>query len=54
MLGAHVGVVQGLGLFGGQRQNLLHPGGVRDISARLAFTAAANFLFDLLTNRIEV
>jgi len=54
VLGADIGVVQGLGLLGGQRQHLLDPGRVRDVAARFGLAAAPDLLLDLLADGIEV
>jgi Zn-dependent protease len=43
-----------LGLLRRERKHLLHPRGVRDVAGGLLFLAAADFLLDLLPDRVEV
>ena len=55
MFRTDVGVIERLGLAGGQGQDLLHPRRVGDIAADLALSAiAADFLLHFLTHVLEV
>lgn len=54
MLRADVGVMERLGLLAGQRENLLHAGGVRDIAGDLGVGPGADLLFNLHAHRVQI
>jgi len=54
MLGAHVSMVQGLGLLLGEREHLLHAGGVGDAPHHLLIGARANLLFHFQAHRVQI
>jgi hypothetical protein len=54
VLRADVGVMEGLGFFAGQSENLLHAGGIGDIAGDLGVGSGADLLFDFHPNRFQI
>ncbi len=51
---AHVGVVQGFGLFAGQGEHLLYSGSVGDIAGDLGIRPGAHLLFHLHADGFQI
>ncbi len=54
VFGAHIGVIQCLGFFAGQRQDFLHPGGVRNGADDFLIRPRAHFLFHFQADRFQI
>ncbi len=54
MFGAHIGMVQGFGFFGRQREDLFDTWGVRDIPNHLLVGTGADLFLDFHADGFEV
>ncbi len=54
MLGADIGMVEGLGFFAGEGQDLFDARGIGNVADHLLIGAGADLLFDLHAHRLEI